>query len=84
MADAEMEQVEETWVNTAEGAEITGYDQQYLRKLALKMSRLTIEKRLIQVRNRAGRHEMWLPDLMKYMKEHGYGPHHAKESNHNK
>mgnify|MGYP000704596318 CR=1 FL=1 len=84
MSDAEQEKIEEIWVNTAEGAEITGYDQQYLRQVALKMSRLAVEERLIQVRNRAGRHEMWLPDLMKYMKEHGYGPHNPKKANHNK
>lgn len=84
MMDAEMDKVEEIWVNTAEGSEITGYDQQYLRQLALKMSRQPEEKKIIRVRNRAGRHEMWLPDLMKYMKEHGYGPHSTKKANHNK
>ena len=78
MSDMELHKVEEIWVSTGEGVEFTGYNQQYLRKLALKMSRLPVEDRLIQVRNRAGRHEMWLPDLMKYMKEHGYGPHNVK------
>ena len=78
MADIELDKVEEIWVSTGEGVEFTGYNQQYLRKLALKMSRLPVEERLIQVRNRAGRHEMWLPDLIKYMKEYGYGPHTTK------
>ncbi|MBZ0287911.1 MAG: hypothetical protein K8I30_09880 [Anaerolineae bacterium] len=84
MSDAEMEKVDEIWVSTGEGVEFTGYNQQYLRKLALKMSRLPDEERLIRVRNRAGRHELWLPDLVMYMKEHGYGPHNSKESNSNK
>jgi hypothetical protein len=83
MSDAELEKVEEIWVSTGEGEKFTGYDQQYLRKLALKMSRLPDEERLIRVRNRAGRHELWLPDLVNYMKEHGYGPHNPKESKNN-
>jgi len=65
---------EEIWVNTSEGAEITGYDQQYLTRLALKNSRLPEDERLIRVHNRAGRHEIWLPDLLKYIEEHGHGP----------
>jgi hypothetical protein len=80
MSDIELEKVDEIWVSTGEGVEFTGYNQQYLRKLALKMSRLPVEERLIQVRNRAGRHEMWLPDLIIYMKDHGYGPHTSKKS----
>ena len=53
MSDIELEKVDEIWVSTGEGVEFTGYNQQYLRKLALKMSRLPVEERLIQVRNRA-------------------------------
>ena len=70
---------EEIWVSTGEGAEITGYDQQYLRRLALKLSRQPEEERLIRVRNRAGRHEIWLPDLIKYKQEYGRGPQKTEE-----
>jgi hypothetical protein len=83
MTDMELENVEAIWVSTGEAVEFTGYNQQYLRKLALKMSRLSDDERLIRVRNRAGRHELWLPDLVNYIKEYGYGPHHPKESNNN-
>ncbi|MEO8607193.1 MAG: hypothetical protein ABI690_04895 [Chloroflexota bacterium] len=66
--------IAEKWVNTGEAAEITGYDQQYLQKLALKNARLPEDERVIRVNSRAGRHEMWLPDLLKYIAERGHGP----------
>ena len=70
--------VAEKWVNTGEGAEITGYDQQYLQKLALKNARLPEDQRVIRVNNRAGRHELWLPDLIKYIEKYGRGPQREK------
>jgi hypothetical protein len=80
MTDAEMDKVEEIWVNTAEGSEITGYDQQYLQKLALKISRQPEEKKAIRVRTRAGRHELWLPDLLEYMQDHRHSPRNPKQN----
>ncbi len=76
MPDMEQEKVEsqEIWVNTAEGEEITGYDQGYLRKLAHKISRQPEEKKTMRVRNRAGRYELWLPDLLEYMQDHRHSP----------
>jgi hypothetical protein len=65
---------EQIWVTTKEGAEITGYHQDYLRKLASKFLSQPEHIRLIQVRNRSSRYELWLPDLYKYMAEHGNGP----------
>jgi hypothetical protein len=65
---------EQIWVTTKEGAEITGYHQDYLRKLASKILTLPESERVIQIRNRSNRFELWLPDLYKYMAEHGYGP----------
>jgi len=65
---------QEIWVMTAEAAEITGYNIDYLQQLARKNLRRPEDERLIKVRKRSGRHELWLPDLMHYILEHGYGP----------
>jgi hypothetical protein len=65
---------EQIWVTTKEGAEITGYNQDYLMILARKISRQPEHERLIQIRNRSNRYEFWLPDLYKYAAEHGNGP----------
>ena len=67
-------QVEETWVNTTEAAEITGYFFDYIQKLARRNWRMPEDERLIRIRRRAGRYDIWLPDLMKYISEHGHGP----------
>jgi hypothetical protein len=72
--------VEETWVNTTEGAEITGYHRDYVQRLARDSWNLDEEQRIIKVRQRAGRYELWLPDLFKYIADHGYGPIQKKHS----
>jgi hypothetical protein len=69
---------QEIWVMTAEGAELTGYNARYLEKLAKKNSLLPENERDIRVRMRSNRHELWLPDLLRYIKEIGYGPHQDK------
>ena len=69
---------QQIWVMTTEGAEATGYNRYYLEKLAKKMSRLPDDERVIKVRKRLGRHELWPPDLLLYIDEIGYGPHHDK------
>ena len=69
---------QEIWVMTTEGAELTGYNRQYLEKLAKKNSKLPNDERDIKVRKRSGRHELWLPDLLRYIEEIGYGPHQDK------
>ena len=68
------ETAEDIWVTTKEAAEMTGYNQVYLKILARKISRQPEGERLIQVRSRSNRYELWLPDLLQYMKEHGTGP----------
>ena len=71
---------QEVWVTTNEAEELTGYNRQYLKKLAHKNSRLPDDERLIKVRMRSGRfYELWLPDLQRYIKEIGYGPHQDKK-----
>ena len=70
---------QEIWVMTTEGAEVTGYNRYYLEKLANKNSKLPEDEREIKVRKRSGRYELWLPDLLLYIEEIGYGPHQDKK-----
>ncbi len=71
---------QQIWVTTREGAEVTGYNSQYLEKLANKNSRLPEDERLIKIRKRSGLfYELWLPDLLTYIEEIGYGPHQDKK-----
>ena len=69
---------QEIWVMTREGAQITGYSGRYLEQLAKKNSLLPEDERQIKVRKRGGRHELWLPDVLRYIDEIGYGPHQPK------
>jgi len=69
---------QEIWVMMTEGAELTGYNSRYLGQLAKKNLMLLEDEREIKVRKRGGRLEMWLPDLLRYIKETGYGPHQDK------
>ena len=70
---------QEMWVTTDEGEELTGYNRQYLRQMAYKNSKLPEDERSIKVRKRAGQYyELWLPDLLRYIQEIGYGPHQDK------
>jgi hypothetical protein len=67
---------QQVWVTTNEAEELTGYNRQYLKKLANKNANLPEDERLIKVRKRSGLfYELWLPDLLRYIKEIGYGPH---------
>ncbi|MBZ0296330.1 MAG: hypothetical protein K8L99_27465 [Anaerolineae bacterium] len=65
---------EEIWVSTSEGAELTGYNQVHVQKLARDNWNLPEAERLIQVRRRKRGYDIWLPDLMRYMRESGNGP----------
>jgi hypothetical protein len=65
---------EESWVSTSEGAEITGYNQIYVQRLARDNWNLPEAERLIRVRKRSRGYDLWLPDLMRYMNESGNGP----------
>jgi len=65
---------QEIWVITPEGAELTGYSREYLEKLSRKQLRLSEDERLIKIRKRANRYELWLPDLLHYLEEIGRGP----------
>ena len=64
----------EIWVMTREGAELTGYSPEYMEQLARKNAKLPEDERLIKVRKRANRYELWLPDLLRYIEKDGRGP----------
>ena len=66
--------VEEEWVSTTEGAEITGYNAKHLQKLARDNWRLPESERLIKVRKRSRGYDIWLPDLFEYRDVYGIGP----------
>ena len=70
---------QEIWVMTREGAELTGYSSEYVEKLANKNFRLPEDERQIKVRKRSRFfYELWLPDLLRYKDDIGYGPHQDK------
>jgi len=70
---------QEIWVMTREGEALTGYSAEYVEKLAHKNFRLPEDERQIKVRKRSGFfYELWLPDLLRYIDEIGYGPHQNK------
>jgi hypothetical protein len=70
---------QEIWVMTREAEELTGYSAEYVEKLANKNSKLPEDERQIKVRKRSGFfYEVWLPDLLRYIDEIGYGPHQDK------
>jgi hypothetical protein len=73
-------QAEEMWVNTSEAAEFTGYYFDYIQKMARNNWRMEEDQRIIRVRRRAGRYDIWLPDLVKYISEHGHGPYQKPRS----
>lgn len=67
--------IEETWVNTTEAAEITGYNNEHVRLIARENWNRPEPERRVRVRRRSNRYDIWLPDLIRYMREYGYGPH---------
>jgi hypothetical protein len=62
------------WVNTVEAVQLTGYSYVHIQKLARDNWNLPKEERLIRVRRRSGRYDLWLPDLYNYIEKHGAGP----------
>ena len=70
---------QEIWVTSDEAEGLTGYNRRYITQLANKNSKLPDDERHINVRKRAGQYyELWLPDLLRYIQEIGYGPHQNK------
>ncbi len=66
--------VDEIWVNVTEGAELTSYHPDYVRKLARDSWKLAENEREIQVTRHPGGYMLWLPDLVKYLTTKSRGP----------
>src|SRR5262249_53941707 len=66
--------IEEIWVNTNEGAQITGYNRSYMSNLAVEMWERPESEREIRTRKRSTGIELWLPDLMAYRRKLRHGP----------
>jgi prophage antirepressor-like protein len=67
-------EAEEIWVNATEAAEITGYSASHLRIIARETLSLPEDQRLIKIRKRSRGYDMWLPDIIRYISQHGHGP----------
>ncbi|HEX2619034.1 MAG TPA: hypothetical protein VHL11_02775 [Phototrophicaceae bacterium] len=64
----------QNWVNVTEAAKIIGYHRTYVQKLANKLWKLPEEEREIKVVKRSSGYDLWLPDLMEYIKKPLHGP----------
>jgi hypothetical protein len=67
-------EAQEIWVNVTEAAEMTGYTRDYIKKRIMRIWKLPAEERPVQVRKRSSGFDIWLPDLIAYFREFGYGP----------
>jgi hypothetical protein len=67
--------VHETWVNTSEAAELTGYHRNYVQKLARDNWSLPENERQILVQRHPNGYMLWLPALVEYLSEKSRGPH---------
>jgi hypothetical protein len=68
-------EVEEIWVSVTEGMQFTGYSRDHVQKLARDNWALPEDQRQIKTRKRLNGYEMWLPDLIEYIRSKGHGPH---------
>jgi hypothetical protein len=66
--------VEETWVNVTEGAELTGYHPDYVRRLARENWKLPENERKLLVDRHSGGYMLWLPNLVEYLSGNKRGP----------
>lgn len=55
------------WVDSAGGAQITGFTQVYLEILAQQQAALPADKRSVKIRQRGEKYEFWMPDLVRLM-----------------
>ena len=73
-------EAQEIWVNVTEAAEMTGYHRDYIKKLAMKIWKLPENERSVQMRKRSSGFDIWLPDLVAYLRENGHGPYGKRKS----
>lgn len=74
MSNPEQEKVEEIWLNLAEAAALTGYNIYSLRKAIWRIAQDAEEERPVKLRKRSNGWEVWLPDLIEFLKEPRRGP----------
>jgi hypothetical protein len=67
-------EMEETWVNVTESAELLGYHRMTISKLAQANWNLPENEREIQIKRHTHGYMLWLPDLIKYAGRKGHGP----------
>lgn len=60
--------VEAIWVGVREGAEKTGYHIDHMRRVARTNWHLPEAERHIRIRKNGTAYELWLPDVMRYLK----------------
>lgn len=65
---------QDIWVNISEGAEQTGYNREYIKKLLMRIAKRPEDQREIKLRKRSFGYELWLPDLLTYIQKPGRGP----------
>jgi hypothetical protein len=73
-------ETQEIWVNVTEAAALTGYNRDHMRKLATKLWKLPEDERPVRLRKRSSGYDIWLPDLMAYIQEFGYGAYGKRKS----
>jgi hypothetical protein len=60
---------EEIWVTTIEAAQFLGYHTEHIRRIVNKITKLQEDSREVKVRRRSFGYEIWLPDLLDYLKK---------------
>lgn len=85
MSDMELNKIEskEIWVDLFEAAEITGYNYHSMRRLIYGISQYPEDEREIRLRKRTSRWELWLPDLIDYVRRPGRGQRAKKDEDKN-
>ncbi len=67
-------ETQEIWVNVTEAAEIMNYNRDHMRKLATRLWKVPENQRPVRLRKRSSGYDIWLPDLIAYLREFGHGP----------
>lgn len=64
----------EIWVNVTEAAAITGYNRDYMVKLAKRIWDKPETEREVKIRKRSNGYDLWLPDVIAYRDQANHGP----------
>jgi len=76
----ELKDVAQVWVTVTEAAQATGYNRQYITRLAQRISYQMEDQREIKIKRYSSGYHIWLPDLIAYMSRTRHGPHPKKTS----